>query len=191
MGHAQNALELVYELRANAMDEIADKMSTALGDAGAAKATAGIASQMQKLLAADVLYETIVRPEIDSVLAEQRDRRRRRAEKRLPPRRTKWLEESTVSAALGAVSGATGAATPGVHGLGLIGVSVNGTELAPKAPTRSRPKKRAEVEVQVENQGESTENGVDVAVTVDGGNTLEGTIEQHRRRRNRRPRRSR
>jgi hypothetical protein len=60
--------ELVYQLRSNAMDEIAAKMSTALGDAGAAKATAGIANQMQKLLASDVLYETIVRPEIDGVL---------------------------------------------------------------------------------------------------------------------------
>src|ERR1051325_4258597 len=32
MSHAQTSLELVYELRASAMNEIADKMSTALGD---------------------------------------------------------------------------------------------------------------------------------------------------------------
>ena len=44
-------------------------MSTALGDAGAARATAAIARQMQKLLASDVLYESIVRPEIDGDLA--------------------------------------------------------------------------------------------------------------------------
>src|SRR6185436_10602750 len=34
MGNAQNALELVYQLRRDAMDEIAAKMSTALGDVG-------------------------------------------------------------------------------------------------------------------------------------------------------------
>jgi subtilase family serine protease len=34
-----------------------------------------------------------------------------------------------------------------------------------------------EVEVQVQNQGESTENGVTVSVTVSGGGTLQGTIE--------------
>src|SRR4051812_6662671 len=53
MSSAQDALELTYELRADAMGEISDKMRTALGDEGAAKATAGIARQMQKLLAAD------------------------------------------------------------------------------------------------------------------------------------------
>ncbi len=56
MSRAQNALELTYELRSSAMTEIADKMPTALGDAGADKAVAGIARQMQKLLAADALY---------------------------------------------------------------------------------------------------------------------------------------
>ena len=34
-----------------------------------------------------------------------------------------------------------------------------------------------EVEVQVQNQGESTENGISVSVTVNGGTTLQGTIE--------------
>ena len=34
MGHAQNSLELVYELRSSAMTDIANQMSTALGDVG-------------------------------------------------------------------------------------------------------------------------------------------------------------
>src|SRR3954452_6021936 len=50
MSHAQSALELTYELRASAMDEIAEKMSTALGDVGAEQATKSIAMQMRKLL---------------------------------------------------------------------------------------------------------------------------------------------
>ena len=70
MKRAQANLELVYELRASAMDEIAEKMPTALGDAGAEKAMAGIAKQMQKLLASDIVYETVVRPEVDGVLRE-------------------------------------------------------------------------------------------------------------------------
>ena len=40
MGHAQEALELTYDLRGGAMTEIADQISTALGDVGAEKATA-------------------------------------------------------------------------------------------------------------------------------------------------------
>src|SRR5207342_2378471 len=69
MSHAQNALELTYELRASAMNEIAEKMSTALGDVGSQQATRSIAKQMQKLLGSDGIYAAVVRPEINGVLA--------------------------------------------------------------------------------------------------------------------------
>ena len=176
MGSAQSTLELVYELRAGAMNEIADKMSTALGDAGSAKATAGIANQMQKLLAADVLYESIVRPEIDGVLADNG------IEGDNVPKSTylpdpKWLDEGEVAKALGSVDGSAGgeAETPGVHGLGLVSVSVNGSELAEGVPVSVNGEEGVEVEVQVQNQGESAENGVSVSVSVDG-KTLQGDI---------------
>ena len=176
MSDAQGNLELAYQLRANAMDEIADKMPTALGDAGAEKAMAAIAKQMQKLLAADVVYEQVVRPEVDGVLASNGI-----SDSDLPKSPflpdEKWLEESTVSEALGGISGATGAATPGVHGTELAGASVNGTELIEGAPVTVAGEESVEVEVQVQNQGESTESGITVAVTVEG-NTIEGEIDE-------------
>lgn len=176
MKRAQGNLELAYELRANAMDEIADKMPTALGEAGAEKAMAGIAKQMQKLFASDVIYETVVRPEVDGVLADNGI-----SDSDLPKSTflpdEKWLDESTVSDALGAISGSTGSATPGVHGLGLIGVSVNGTELVEGVPATIAGEEGVEVEVTVQNQGESTENGISISVTV-AGNTLKGEIDE-------------
>jgi hypothetical protein len=174
MSRAQNALELTYELRSSAMTEIAESMSTALGDAGAAKATATIARQMRKLLAADELYAAIVRPEINGVLASNGIEGDDVPESVFLPEDTRWLEESAVAEALGAVSGAT-AGTPGIHGLGLGGVAINGTELGEVAAGVSA-EETAEVEVEVENQGESTENGVNVAVSV-GGTELQGSIE--------------
>jgi len=176
MGRAQSTLELVYELRASAMGEIADRMSTALGDAGSAKATAAIARQMQKLLASDALYATVVRPEIDGVLADNGIEGSDVPESVFLPEGTKWLEESSVETALGSVTGSSGGATPGVHGLGLAGVSINGTELGEEAASVAA-EETAEVEVTVENQGESTENGVGVTVSVDG-TELQGTIEE-------------
>jgi hypothetical protein len=176
MSHAQHALELVYELRRSAMDEIAAKMSTALGDVGAAQATAAIAEQMQTLLAGDVLYAAVVRPEIDRVLAANGIEGSDVPKSVFLPDETKWLDESAISAALGSVSGSSGAATPGVHGLGLIATSVNGVELTPESTTAVPSEGTPEVEVQVQNQGESTENGVTVSVTVDGGNTLQQDI---------------
>jgi hypothetical protein len=174
MSGPQKNLELTYELRANAMDEIAEKMPTALGDAGAEKAMGAIAKQMQKLLASDVVYEQVVRPEIDSVLASNGISGSDVPKSSFLPDE-KWLEESTVSDALGAISGNSGSATPGVHGLELVGVSVNGTELAEGAASTVSGEEGVEVEATVENQGESTENGVTVAVTFEG-TTLTGEI---------------
>jgi CARDB len=175
MSRAQNALELTYDLRSSAMTEIADRMSTALGDAGSTKAIAGITRQMQKLLASDVVYGTIVRPEINGVLTNNGIEGSDVPESVFLPEGAKWLEEDSVRAALEAVSGSTGAATPGVHGLELTGVSVNGTELGEEVVSVSA-EETAEVEVEVENQGESTENGVGVTVSV-GGTEVQGSIE--------------
>ncbi len=176
MGDAQSALELVYQLRAGAMETIANKMSTALGDAGAEKATAAIANQMQKFLASDVLYETVVRPDVDGVLAANGIDGSDVPKSTFLPDES-WLEESTVSDSLAALGGGgSEAGGPGVHGLGLVGVSVNGTELIEGGESAVAVEETAEVEVQVQNQGESAENGVNVSVSVDGGNTLEGDV---------------
>ncbi|HET9198954.1 MAG TPA: CARDB domain-containing protein [Solirubrobacterales bacterium] len=177
MSNAQSSLELSYRLRANAMDEIADKMSTALADGGVAeKAMAGIAKQMQKLLASDVVYEQVVRPEVDDVLASNGI-----SDSDLPKSSflpdEKWLDESAVSEALGAVSGNTAGSVSGVHGTEIAGVAVNGTELIEGAPTTVAGEEGIEVEVSVRNPLESTENGVNVAVTYEG-NTVSGEIDE-------------
>jgi hypothetical protein len=178
MSRAQSNLELVYQLRSSAMSEIAAKISTALGEAGAQKAAAAIARQMQKFLAADVLYETVVRPEINGVLEANGIEGNDVPKSSFLPDGIKWLEEGTVADALSGVTGSSagGAATPGVHGLGLVSTSINGTELSEGTTISLGPEETPEVEVQVQNQGESAENGVTVSVSVDGGNTLQQDI---------------
>jgi hypothetical protein len=175
MAHAQSALEFVYELRLAAMTEIANQMSTALGDIGSENATAIIADRMRMLMGSDVLYAAVVRPEIDGVLADKGIEGEDVPKSVFVPDETKWLDADTVSSALGSVSGATGAATPGVHGLGLIGTAVDGVALTADSTTTVGVDGTPEVEVQVQNQGESTENGVTVSVSVDG-NALERDI---------------
>ena len=176
MGHAQTGLELTYELRSGAMNEIADKMSTALGDVGSEKAMAVIARQMQKLLAGDVIYASVVRPEINRVLADNGIEGDDVPESVFLADGTKWLDESTVISALSSVSGGAGEETGGVHGLGLIGTAINGTALVPDSTTAVAAEETPEVEVEVSNQGESTENGVTVSITVSGSGTLDQTI---------------
>jgi hypothetical protein len=177
MSHAQDSLELVYELRSSAMNEIAEKMSTALGDVGSEQARASIAQQMRKLLASDELYAAVSRPEINGVLAANGIDGSDVPKSVFLPDETKWLDEGEVSAGLDSVTGSSTSETPGVHGLGLIGTSINGTELAAESTTGVVSEGTPEVEVTVQNQGESTENGISVSVTVNGGNTLQGTID--------------
>jgi CARDB len=175
MGHAQEALELTYDLRSSAMTEIAEQISTALGDVGAEKATAAIARQMEKLLASDVIYATVVRPEINRVLADNGIEGDDVPESVFLPDETKWLDEGTVSSALSSISG--GGETSGVHGLGMLGTSLNGTQLVAEATTAvSLGEETPEVEVEVQNQGDSTENSVTVSVTEAGGGTVDQTI---------------
>lgn len=176
MGRAQSNLELVYQLRSSAMDQIAEQMPTALGDAGAEKAMAAIAKQMQKLLAADVVYEQVVRPEVDGVLAKNGISDSDLPDSTFLPD-DKWLEESTVSDALSGISGGGGENVSGLHGTELSSVVVNGTELVEGAPATISAEEGVEVEVGVQNQGESTENGVTVAVTYEG-NTVTGEIDE-------------
>jgi hypothetical protein len=177
MGSAQKSLELVYELRSSAMTTIANKIGTALGAAGAAKATAAITKQMQTLFSSDVVYEQVTRPEINGVFANKGIDGSDVPKSTFVPDGTKWLEEASVTGALGAISGGTGTTTEGIHGLGLYGTSVNGTELVEGGEAIVSAEESFEVEVQVQNQGESTENGITVEVSVSGGTTTSGTIE--------------
>jgi hypothetical protein len=176
MSRAQSNLELSYQLRASAMDVIAEKTDDALGDAGAEKAMEAIARQMQKLLASDVIYEQVVRPEVDSVLAANGI-----SDSDLPESTfladEKWLDESAVSDALSAVSGGGSTNVSGVHGTEISGVTVNETELIEGAPTTIAGEEGVVVEVGVRNPLESTENGVTVAVTYEG-NTVKGEIDE-------------
>jgi CARDB len=176
MSHAQSTLELIYTLRSSAMNEIADKMSTALGDVGSERATIAIAAQMRKLLASDELYAAIVRPEINNVLGENGIADSDVPKSTFLPEEIRWLDEAEVSEALASVSGSSAATTTGIHGLGLLGTSVNGTELSPEAATSVLSEGAPEVEVEVQNQGDSTENGITVSVSVNGS-TLEGSID--------------
>jgi hypothetical protein len=174
MSSAQNSLKLVYELRSAAMDTIADKMPTALGEAGAPKATAAIAKQMQTLLAADIIYETVTRPEINGKLADNGIEGDDVPKSTYLPGGTKWLDEAEVKTALGAVNGSSGGtASPGVHGLGLLGVRVGENELVEEVPNSVVTEGTPEVEVEVQNQGESTENGITVVVTANGTETTQ------------------
>jgi hypothetical protein len=174
MKSAQRAFELTMQLRRNALANISNSISTALGEEGRQEAIDKISFQMKALLASDVLYHQIAQPEMEDALsANAIDDVSVPDSKFLPD--DSWLDPTNVEDALAQVSGAA-AATPGIHGLGLIQTTANGQVLEEGVPVTVSAGGKPELEVQVQNQGDSDESGVTVSVTVDNGRPIEQQI---------------
>ena len=137
MGRAQNALELTYELRSQRDDrnrrqdaDRARRRRRRQGDGGDRPADAQAARRRRPLRRRRPARNQR-RPR------QQRDRRQRRARRasscRTRPSGWKKARSPKRSARSAAPAAAT---TSGVHGLGLSGVSINGTELGEEARRR-------------------------------------------------------
>jgi CARDB len=174
MKSAHDAFELTMQLRRNALTNMSNSIATALGNEGRSEAVDKIAFQMKALLASDVLYRQIAKPEMEQALDSNGI-----DDVTIPPSQflpdDSWLDPTTVEDALSGVSGAA-AATPGIHGLGLIQTSANGTVLEEGVPVTVSAGDQPELEVEVQNQGDSEESGVTVSVSVDGGDPIEQQI---------------
>ena len=176
MSSAQNAFKLVMQMRRNAMTNISNSISTALGNEGRTQAVNKIAFQMKAMLGSDVLYRQIAKPDMEQALSDNNINDVAIPESRFLPDDS-WLDSTKVESALGQVSGSSSTATPGVHGLGLIQTSVAGNVLQSGVPaTVTGAGSRPELDVEVQNQGASTESGVTVSVTVNGGQPTEQQI---------------
>lgn len=176
MSSAQDSLTLVYQLRSGALNTIASRMSTALGNEGREKAIKQIAAQMEVLAAADVLYNRVTRHEVDNTIANNGANAAELPRSTFITEPAKWIDPAEMQNALSTVAGGPREATDGgVHGTGLTSVSIGGTALDPSVSTTIPAGTSPTVDVEVQNQGESDESGIKVSVTVDG-NTLEGTI---------------
>jgi CARDB protein len=174
MKSAQQAFVLTMQLRRNALTNISNSISTALGNEGRTQAVDKIAFQMKALLASDVLYRQIAQPEMEDALAANGiDDVKIPDSKFLPD--DSWLDPSTVEDALAQVTGAA-TATPGIHGLGLVQTTANGQVLEEGVPVTVSAGGKPEIEVQVQNQGDSDESGVTVSVTVDNERPIEQQI---------------
>jgi hypothetical protein len=177
MEAAQGTLTLVYQLRSNAMETIAARMSTALGDEGSDQAIRQIAAKMQTLAATDVLYNQVTRHQIDDTIANAGASAPRVPRSTFVPDAAFWSDPENIADALGSVDGATREATDGgIHGTGLGTVSIGGIPLDPTVSTVIPAGTEPVVDVEVQNQGESDESDIAVSAAVDGGSGLEQSI---------------
>ena len=183
LAEAQDLIVLSYELRRDALAAVSELLPTALGDQGSAKAINGIADEMKTFLASDVLYGK-AQEQIEAELTDQEiayDPEAEPISTQFLPDEPNWLDPNEVADALGGSASSDEEAAPGLHGLGLVEGGVilqpTGAAIADAVPVTAAAD-GAELEVQVENQGDNDESDVVVSYELDGGETGEETIDE-------------
>jgi hypothetical protein len=169
LADAERYVVETLDFRADGIAQIADELPAALagGDeqSGAARK---IAEAMQAFLASDQIYVRRVLPAVDSVL-EQEGLEQSMAESTFL-QDLAWLDPAEVASRIGGVGG-TGddEATAGLHGNGLGAVTLGGQTLIADGSTSVALSDGLTLQVQVANQGDSTETDVTVRATIGSG----------------------
>jgi hypothetical protein len=158
------------ELRRDALAVIAEELPGALAQEERRQSTARIAEMMQIFNASDVLMKYRFRPEVARKLKDED------VTATLPSISAltflpdiQWTQPDFVAQQISGIRGSSGSATPGLHGNGLGTVSLGGVALTPGASTTVQLTRDIAFDIQVVNQGDSTETDVGVTVTVGSG----------------------
>jgi hypothetical protein len=170
---AQRYLLETLEFRRDGLAEIADALPTALGDQDRRQGTESVTLQMQSFLSSDVIYSQRFVPSLAGELRKEDVGERVPRSQFLPD--IDWLDPSFVSDRVSRIrTGRGGEAAPGLHGNGLGTVSLGGQALTPGASATVKLSRDLQFQVQVANQGESTETDVTVRVAIGrGGDRVE------------------
>jgi hypothetical protein len=179
---AQSSLLEVLELRRDGFADITDALRVALGDQDRREGSDRVAAQMQVFLASDIVDLQRFRPQLFDVLRDEGLSAPDLPRNGFVPD-IEWLQPDFVADQVNALrtgTGGGGEATPGLHGNGIAGVTLGGVALTAGTGASVQLSEDLAFEIQVQNQGENTENDVVVRVTVgDGGDadTQEETID--------------
>jgi hypothetical protein len=158
------------DLRRDALAEVADQLPGALATQERRNSSAQIAQMMQYFLASDALLRARFAPNATRALKKQGvDATINTASLRFVPD-IQWVDPAYVADQIAAIrEGGSTSATPGTHGDGLGTVSLGGVALTPGVSATVPLTSDIAFDVQVVNQGESTETDVTVTVTVGEG----------------------
>ena len=176
LAEAQAELVQAFTLRRDGVGGVADEIDTALAKDGSKEATERIASYMRYFLASDVLYGRS-REAVETELANQDivPDEKLSTEPFLPEPAENWIDATNLTSTISGVTASGGGECSGVCGIALLETSIAGTVLTADALTNVAGGSPYELEVSVQNQGESEVTDVAVDFTLSGGDSIEGS----------------
>ena len=173
MGDAQAAVEQTLTLRRNGLSTIAASIPQATAQRETSGAISHIDDAMGAFYASDVIWTQIGSPDIKEVLQDENvDAPALPEGKFMPANASDYLDQSSLVSKLNGIVGTS--STGGSHGLGLIQTAIGDTTLSADSTT-DVSSSATEIAIEVQNQGDTDESGVDVTVTLNGSQ-LHGTI---------------
>jgi hypothetical protein len=167
MNDAQSALDLTLTLRRNALDAIASNVQQAAARTETANAVSNISDAMGSLYASDIVWTQVGAPEVREVDEQEGvDAAALPPGNFMPANATDFLDQTTLVTKLDAITGQQ-ATSGGTHGLQLLQTSIGGQVLATDSQN-TVPSSAQELEIQVQNSGDSDETDIRVTATLNG-----------------------
>jgi hypothetical protein len=163
------------DLRRDGLAEVADQLPGALAQEERRNSTGRIAQMMRVFLASDVLLTARFAPSSERALDEEQIDATINKDSLTFVKDIDWVSPDFVADQIAGIRGTDGgSATPGLHGNGLGTVSLGGVALTPGGSATVPLTEDIAFDIQVLNQGDSTETDVQVQVTVgQGGDAID------------------
>jgi hypothetical protein len=163
---AQADMVTSFTLRRDALAGIAEQIPTALGTSNRFDALSAIASDMRALLASDVLYDR-ARSQIQTVLDDEGVSATVEESVFLPAPLDQWLDVNQLAVTL-APFAADANNISGIHGLSVVSAKIDKTTLSSDAENSVNLNGPPQLDVEVQNEGDSDETDVSVSYTLSG-----------------------
>lgn len=173
MKSAQQNIVLVFQMRRDALEQIAGSVQQAQSKQNGPDAVKNIAAQMGRLYASDVLYKDYAAPAIAAALngvgVTPNSANGPPISSAQFVSNISWLTPSYVASRLGAsIPAARGPVAPGVHGHRMVSCSVGGVALVPGGANTLAANPPPSFSCTFENDGQNNETDVTVKVQVSG-----------------------
>jgi hypothetical protein len=166
LAEAQSDFVASYQLRSDALNGISEQLPAALGRTNRVDALTAMASDMKVLLASDVIFAR-GQDEAQTAFDDEGIDAKVEDSVFLPEPVDKWIDVNSLAVTLAPFAAAE-SATSGTHGLAVLSAKLGNTTLTSDSENTVNLNGASQLEVEVQNGGDTNEVDVSVSYTLSG-----------------------